>query len=169
VPKVNEFEFSQQFALPAAAVTVFVPEGITIQNSKAKDRGVQAIQNFNFRIYEMGSVLAGETLRLVISGTPRDAASASNAGAALSNQNLLLGAGALGVALILAGAWMYLRDRNRAEETGTDDQNEDEFESPEDVIDAIIALDDLHRARKISVEAHQKRRAELKEILKGMM
>ncbi len=41
--------------------------------------------------------------------------------------------------------------------------------SSEAVIDAIIALDDLHRAKKISDEAYQKRRAELKEILKGMM
>jgi hypothetical protein len=81
----------------------------------------------------------------------------------------LIGAGALGIVLILAGAWMYLRDRNREAE-GTGDQAEgDEFESSEDVMDAIIALDDLHRARKISDEAYQKRRLELKEILKGMM
>ena len=46
---------------------------------------------------------------------------------------------------------------------------DDEFETSEDVMDAIIALDDLHRAKKISDEAYQKRRAELKEILKGKM
>ena len=33
----------------------------------------------------------------------------------------------------------------------------------------IIALDDLHRSKKISDEAYQKRRAELKEVLKGKM
>jgi hypothetical protein len=36
-------------------------------------------------------------------------------------------------------------------------------------MDAIIALDDLHRAKKISEGAYQKRRTELKEILKGLM
>jgi hypothetical protein len=77
----------------------------------------------------------------------------------------LIGAGALGIALILAGAWMYLRDRNRGEDSGVEEKD-DEFESSEDVIDAIIALDDLHRARKISDEAYQKRRAGLKDILK---
>ena len=170
VPNVKEFEFSQEFVLPAAAVTVFVPEGITIESTKAKDLGVQAIQNFNFRIYEMGSVTAGETLNLAISGTPEDAGTVSTPGTALStNQNLLIGAGALGIALILAGAWMYLRDRNREEDTGVEDQDEDKFEASEDVMDAIIALDDLHRAKKISDEAYQKRRGELKEILKGMM
>jgi len=86
-----------------------------------------------------------------------------------SNKNLLIGAGALGVALILAGAWMYLRDRNRAEDGGDEENAQAEFESSEDVIDAILALDDLHRARKISDEAYQKRRAELKDILKEKM
>ena len=87
----------------------------------------------------------------------------------LSALGLLIGAGALGIALILAGAWMYLRDRNREEDGTGDPETGDEFESSEDVIDAIIALDDLHRARMISDEAYQKRRAGLKEILKGMI
>jgi len=81
----------------------------------------------------------------------------------------LIGAGALGIALILAGAWMYLRDRHHADDANGEEKVENEFESSDHVIDAIIALDDLHRAKKISDEAYQKRRAELKEILKGMM
>ena len=57
-----------------------------------------------------------------------------------------------------------------AEESGDeDDEAEPEFESSEKVLDAIIALDDLHRAKKISGEAYQKRRAELKDTLRGMM
>jgi hypothetical protein len=171
VPKANEFEFSQEFALPATKVTVFVPEGITISSPQSTDLGVQAIQDFNFHIYEMGSVNAGEALNFSVAGTPQktDASSTSAPGAVASNQNLLIGAGALGVALILAGAWMYLRDHNREEEASAEHPEDDEFDSSDDVIDAIIALDDLHRARKISEAAYQKRRAELKEILKGMI
>jgi hypothetical protein len=171
VPKTREFEFTQEFVLPSPTVTVFVPEGITVRSDKSTDLGVQAIQDFNFQIYEMGSVTAGEKLNLSVSGVPKEAQSTSTSGPAetTSNQNLLIGAGALGVALILAGAWMYLRDRNREEEALSEDQDDNEFESSDDLIDAIIALDDLHRARKISEEAYQKRRAELKEILKGMM
>jgi hypothetical protein len=165
VPKAKEFEFAQEFVLPASSVTIYVPEGIQIESSQSTDLGVQAIQDFNFQIYELGSVDAGETLKLTVSGTPKESGAAAEQ--STTNQNLLIGAGALGVALILAGAWMYLRDRSRDEiEAGAE---EDEFESSEDVIDAIIALDDLHRARKISDEAYQKRRAELKEILKGKM
>jgi hypothetical protein len=169
VPKTKEFAFAQQFVLPATTVTVFVPEGVKIETDKSTDLGVQAIQDFNFQIYELGSVEAGETLKLSVSGTPKETTDTSTASNATStNQNLLIGAGALGIALILAGAWMYLRDRNRAEEE-TGEAGENEFESSEDVLDAIIALDDLHRAKKISDEAYQKRRAELKEILKEKM
>jgi hypothetical protein len=168
VPRAKEFDFSQEFVLPAASVTVFVPEGIKIQSAQSTDLGVQAIQDFNFQIYELGEVGAGETLKLSISGNPKESTTASAPEESTSNQNLLIGAGALGVALILAGAWMYLRDRNR-EEGEAGEEAGDEFETSEDVIDAIIALDDLHRARKISEEAYQKRRAELKEVLKGKM
>ena len=62
---------------------------------------------------------------------------------------------------------MYLRDN--AKDTNGEEGEEDEFKSSEDVIDAIIAVDDLHRAKKISDEAYQKRRTELKEILKEKM
>ncbi len=171
VAQSKELSFSQEFVLPVANLTVFMPEGVTVKNDKLSSLGVQTIQNFNFQIYELNSVSAGEKVKLEVSGTPKEGTttnSGSTTEAATSNQNLLLGAGALGVALILAGAWMYLRDRNRAEETnGETDDNE--FESSEDVIDAIIALDDLHRAKKISDEAYQKRRAELKDILKEKM
>ena len=169
VPKSTEFEFAQEFVLPVATVTVFLPEGVTLKGDQATDLGVQAIQNFNFQIYEMGSVIAGETLQLSVAGTPQEAGAASAAAETTSNQNLLIGAGALGIALILTGAWMYLRDRNREEEAPGDREAENEFESSEDVIDAIIALDDLYRARKISDEVYQKRRLELKEILKEMV
>jgi hypothetical protein len=35
-------------------------------------------------------------------------------------------------------------------------------------MDAILALDDLHRAGKISDQAYQRRRTELKDIIKEM-
>jgi hypothetical protein len=168
VPRGTKIAFSQEFALPVATVTVFVPEGVTVKSDQSSDLGVQAIQDFNFQIYELNSVGAGEKVQLTISGTPKDATTSSTP-AITSNQNLLIGAGAFGIALILAGAWMYWRDRNRPEDADSEENEEDEFESAEDVMDAVIALDDLYRAKKISDVAYQRRRAELKEILKEKM
>jgi hypothetical protein len=126
------------------------------------------MQNFKFQTYQLDSIGAGQKVKFTVSGTPKGTTISSSSPQAASKQNLLIGAGVLGVALILAGGWMYLRDRNRVDDV-EEDGEKDEFESSEDVMDAIIALDELHRARKISDEAYQKRRAELKEILKGKM
>ena len=169
VAKAKEFEISQEFVLPVATVTVFVPEGVIAENEKLSDLGVQAIQDLNFQIYELDGVGAREKVILKISGTPKESAVASTSVPAetTSTKSLLIGASALGIALILAGMWMYLRDR--AKDANGDEGEEDEFKSSEEVIDAIIAVDDLHRAKKISDEAYQKRRTELKEILKEKM
>jgi len=169
LPNSEKLEFSQEFVLPITSVTVFLPEGVTAKNAEMTDLGLQPIQNFNFQIYELKSVSAGDKVAFTVSGSPKEAAPASTPETTNSNKNFLIGAGALGIGLVLAGAWIYLRDRNRKEEEDDVEDGADEFESSEDVMDAIIALDDLHRARKISDDAYQKRRAELKEILKGKM
>lgn len=168
LPKAKELEFSQEFVLPISSVTVFLPEGVTAKNTQMTDLGVQPVQNFNFHIYELGNVSAGDKVKFTVSGTPGESATAPTLETD-SKRNLLIGVGALGIALILAGTWVRvrMRDRNRAEEEDDVEDEDDEFESSEDVMDTIIALDDLHRARKISDEPYQKRRAELKEVLKG--
>ena len=120
----------------------------------------QNFQGANYQEYLGAALKSGDTLTISLSGTPKTAGTTDN-----SQQNLLIGVGALGLVLILAGVWMYLRDRNRPDEDEEDEH--DEFASSEDVMDAILALDDLHRAGKISDEAYQNRRAELKDILKS--
>jgi hypothetical protein len=59
-----------------------------------------------------------------------------------------------------------MRDRNRSSEEIEEDE-EEEFDSEEEILDALIALDDLHRAGKIPDETYQQRRAELRARLKG--
>ena len=166
VPKQKEFEITQPFVLPVVSLSVLLPEGVKAEGARLTGEGQQAIQNFNFEVYSVQSLPAGEILKFKVSGQPSEA-SGSTTSTSTVNQNLLLGAAALGLALIAAGAWLYMRDRNSSEET--DEGQEEEFESTEEVLDAIVALDDLHRDKKISDDAYQKRRAELKDILKGMM
>jgi len=164
--KDKKVEVAQPFVLPVTSLTVFLPEGVKADGARLNDHGVQAMQGLNFQLYASGSINAGETVSFTLSGTPREASASTATPATNTNQNLLIGAGVLGLALILAGGWMYFRDRNRVDDEEEEDAG-DEFESSEDVMDAILALDDLHRAGKISDDAYQKRRAELKEILRN--
>ena len=46
------------------------------------------------------------------------------------------------------------------------DEEDDEFEDSESIMDAIIAIDELHRAGKLSDQAYKQRREELKDALK---
>lgn len=168
LPKAETFDIAQPFALPVTNLTVFLPEGTEAETTDLTDEGLQNIQSFNFQVYTALNVPADKTIKFTVSGEPKDTVAETPADTTDTNKNLLFGAGALGLAFIVAGAWLYFRDRNRSEEEEADEE-QDEFESSEDVLDAIVALDDLHRAKKISDEAYQKRRAELKEILKALM
>ncbi|MEW6287329.1 MAG: c-type cytochrome [Chloroflexota bacterium] len=171
VTPAKEISLAQPLTLAVNTVRIFVPEGMEVKGEGITKDAAQNIQGMNYQAYTASGLQAGSTLEFTISGAPKTASSADTA--FTRNTTLLIGAGGLGVALILAGAWLYLRDRKRTEEEEAaeedEEDEEEEFESSEDVMDAIIALDDLHRAKKISDEAYQKRRAELKEILKDMM
>jgi mono/diheme cytochrome c family protein len=169
VPKVKEYEVAQPFVLPVNSLTIFLPEGTKAESTALTDEGLQNIQNFNFQVYTALNVPAGATIKFNVSGEPKESSDTATTPETATNQNkyILFGVGALGLALIAAGGWLYLRDRKRPMEEVEDEA--EAFASSEDVLDAIVALDDLHRAKKISDEAYQKRRAELKDILKGMM
>ena len=169
--KTKSIDVKQTFVKPVAVFTLFLPEGTKAEDTTLTDHGLQAVDTFQYQVYTAGNLGAGETVSFTVTGAPKEQTTSSS-GTTNQNQNLLIGASALGVALILAGAWMYLRDRNRTNEDENDDEETGgnaEFESPEEVMDAIIALDDQHRAKKIKDDAYQKRRAELKAILKDLM
>lgn len=165
LPYDKQVVVNQPFAINAASILLLIPEGMKVDTRQLTDMGVQTFQNNNFHEFSAKDFKAGDTLTFTVSGSPKAGSSTTTTpNTPNTQQGLLVGAGALGLALIVAGVWLYLRDRRRGEEY--DDENE--FESADEVMDAMLALDDLHRARKISDEAYQKRRDELKEILKEM-
>ncbi len=171
VKEDKETTITQEFVMPATAVRIFVPDGMAAQGDNITAESPQDVQGAVYQSFVANNIKAGDTLTFKVSGTPKTAET-TDATAAPTNKTLLFAAGGLGVGLIIVGAWLYYRDRTRTQEDdeeADEDSEEEEFESSEEVMDAILALDDLHRAKKIAEDAYQKRRAELKEILKGMM
>ena len=170
--KNSEVEVSQPFAVPVTNLAVYVTEGVKADSTELNDHGVQVVNDLNFQMYATGGLNSGDTLTFTLSGAPKDASAVSSE--PTTNKNLLVGAGALGIALIIAGAWLYMGDRFRAREDvesaeAGEGEEDDEFETPEDVMDAIIALDDLKNAKKIPYDAYHKRRSELKQRLREEM
>ncbi len=167
MPYDNSLELTQPLALPVSSALIIVPEGIKVKSDILTDEGLQQTQQgANVQVYSSSSLSAGSPLEITLSGKVNSAGTSSTG----NSQTLLIGAGAFGVVLILAGVWMFLRDRGKVDDDNFEEteEDEDEFETAEEVMDAIIALDDLYRAKKIPEEAYQTRREELKERLKEL-
>ena len=162
IPKAKEIAISQSALLSIGELSLFLPEGVEAEGKTLTDDGVQAIQTTNFHVYTGSATNEGDKIEFTLTGEPKDSTAVNPD--VTQNKSLLIGIGGLGIALILAGVWMFMRDRRKT--VDEEEEEDDEFEDPESLMDAIIALDDLHRAGKLSDEAYQQRRTELKNALK---
>ena len=135
------------------------------------DMGTRDVQGSAYHMYTSDLVPAGTELAIDISGRPRTGGVGLVLGA---NTNLVIGAFALGFALILAGGWLYMRTRNGKPPEDDQDMDEEIFmdgdeEDVDTLLDAILALDDQYKAGELPEEAYLKRRAELKAQIKEKM
>ena len=156
----------QPLLLETKSISVFVPEGVKLKSDTLSDAGVQDISGTSFQMYSAKELSAGTNLSFTLSGKAKTPSETTQSPAASNRNTIIYGAGALGLALIAVGAWLYLRDRKGSAVEESEDTAE--FDEAESVMDAIIALDDLHRAKKIPDEAYQLRRAELKQRLREL-
>lgn len=172
IPRSNKVEFSQEFLLPVGSGQIFLPNGVTAQGDQITDQGLVPLQdssgkNYEYQTYSFANINANSTLDFTLKGDPSETSTTADV---TQNQYVLIGVGAFGLTLILAGVFMYMRDRKKAaaeaEGDEDDEEEDDQFEDTESIMDAIIVLDDLHRAGKISDEAYKKRRTELTASLK---
>lgn len=158
VSKESAINIEQNVLLNVTNVMLLVPAGVSVEGETFSDSSAHDFEGGTFNMYTSESMNAGDTLSFTLSGEPSNTAVNPDI---TQNQTLLISIGVLGIALIIAGAWLYWRDKQS--EKFNDDEEEDDTES---VLDAIVAIDDLHRAGKLSDDAYKKRRAELKSKIK---
>lgn len=165
IPNSEEIQVKVPVKISTDTITIHLPEGMSATGSSLTDGGVQNLEGTNFHIYTAAPVAQDGTLEFTLSGKPETVAKQPDI---TQNQTVLIGVGALGLTLILAGVFMYLRDKKKQTEEDDEDEEEDDdqFDDTESIMDAVIALDELHRAGKIADEAYKKRRAELTDTLK---
>ena len=164
IPKAKELKIVQPAQLPINSISLFLPEGVTAEGATLTDTGIQNLQGANFHVYTAAPVAKDGTFEFTLTGEPATVAEQPDI---TQNQTVLIGVGALGMTLILAGIFMFLRDKKKLKDEGDEDEeDDDQFDDTESIMDAVIALDELHRAGKISDEAYKKRREELTSSLK---
>ncbi len=159
-------------SLPVLSAIFGVPhDGVELKADLLQDAGVRDMQGSAFQLYSAENLKAGETVDLNISGAPAPG-NGGIANPSAANNNLLIGAVAgIGILLILIGVILWMKRRNAAsadEPARVTDTDDVQFapETEEQLLDAIVALDDLKQGGKISPEAYQAQRHELKEKLR---
>jgi mono/diheme cytochrome c family protein len=176
MPYDHKLNFVQPMYLPTSAVVVMVPDnGVKVNSTQLQDGGTRDFQGSMYHMFNGSSLIAGSSLEFTLSGNPKKAVSSIFTTGTM--QNLAIGLGVFGVALVILGLWLFRRFRRKpAMQTALEGIN---IESPQTeadasledegtLMDAIIALDDQYHAGNLPEEAYLERRAILKEKLRKL-
>ena len=174
----QKFQFTQPFPVKANAVSILVPEGVTVEGTNITAGGTQDMgTGAKYQIFNAGAVDAGNKLDVNASGAPAGTAQAVSGSS--PTQNIIIGIGAFGLVLITVGGWLFWRERKRTSDQENEDNDEDDDDDGDDaadkdatqdeIMDAIVALEDQLKSGNISEEAYRQRRAELKAKLKAAL
>ena len=165
MPYSKKLELVRKMQLATNAVVILVPEnGLEIKGDTLEDAGTRDVQGTLYRLFNGSAMQAGDDLKLTITG--------KMVGEELNNTSgVLIGIGALGVVLVLAGVWLYRRNASSQEEVELEEEEIEESteESAESIMDAILTLDDLYQANELPEDAYLQRRSELKERLQKVL
>lgn len=163
----RSLQFSQQMNVPVGAVVVMTPaQGVNLKGSGFEDMGMREVQEGSIHVYAGDQLERGEELTFTLTGNPGVAASGEGPSSFLSQENLYLGLGIFGGVLLAVGIWFFVRLQR--EET-LDMTFESEKVDQEEIMDAIIALDDKYAEGEIGEQAYRSRRDELKSRLENMI
>jgi len=161
----NTFDFSQEMNYPVRAAVIMMPEGEGIvEGTNLEDMGVQAIPDGSVQVYSVLSIPRNEIMQFQISVEPEVSAAPVDTPVFLPN-TVIITAGVLGGVLFLSGIWLYFRQRRRNLE---EDASDEKFSEREEILDSIIALEDLYHKGEITEKAYLKKRQELKDQLDSL-
>jgi mono/diheme cytochrome c family protein len=176
MPYDHKLDFVQPMFLPTSAVVVMLPDnGVKVKSAQLQDTGTQVLQNVTYRKYNGSSLIAGSSLDFTLSGNPRKAVTSIFSTGTM--QNLAIGLGVFGIALVFGGLWFFRKNQRKATMQSALDgmdiaspvtELEAAPESEDTLIDAIITLDDQYHAGNLPQKAYLERRSILKEKLRKL-
>lgn len=164
LPYDGELDVALTPPLPVSAAVIIVPEsGARLSSNQLTDTGVRDMQGISVHLYTASNLPAGQPLQVNVSGST-GATTALDTG---TTTGLIVGGLSLAVS---AGLTIYYFTSRRKRLLEEEEDEEDEGpEEPDDLVEAIVALDDLYQSGQLPQEAYEERRAELKEKLRIAM
>lgn len=158
----NRINFSQLMIYPVQAVVVMTPAGeAVITRSTLEDQGEQAIPDGSVHIYTGAGLTQGESLEFRLS-IESETSILSADGTEFLSQDVLIGAGVLGGVIFLVGIWLIIRQRRDNLKMEEDPDLSDRHGQ---ILDSIIALEDLYQEGEIVEKDYLKKRQELTDEL----
>lgn len=161
----NTFDFSQEMNYPVRAAIIMMPEGEGfVEGPNLEDMGVQAIPDGSVQVYSVMSIPRNEVMQFRVSVETETGVVPVDTTVFLPN-TVIIAAGVLGGVLFLSGIWLFFRQRSRILE---EDASDEQFSEREEILDSIIALEDLYYEGEITEKIYQKKRQELKDQLDSL-
>lgn len=150
--------------MPVDAAIFMVPSGaIKLTSDLLQSTGARDVQGITLDMYSGSNFEAGSVLDVTLSGRVSTTPTLEKG----DTTSLLIGGGVLGLVLIGAGYWLWRS--NKKDEDEEDVEVMVNPETAEEIMDAIITLDDRYKAGDLPEEAYQARRAELKAKLEAII
>ncbi len=172
LPYTQNMPFTYTAPLDIKLLSFLIPkdEGITITGADLAKPQITTLQNGStYLVYSYPELPAGNTLSLSISGSPKSGAG-DDSPARSSRITLGIGGIILGFAMIALGIWWWRR--NREDENGdeeSDQGNQAEDTTLDDLIVKIARLDDRLEKGEIQETDYQTQRASLMQQAKALM
>jgi hypothetical protein len=154
-------------AYPVKSINVLVPEGgARLTSPQLTESGVRPTQGGNMVNFVGGNLAAGASLVLQLSGAPSVSAPGTAAPASQTASPILIVAAALLLVAVAIVAFVWLKQRQQAEEV---EEVQDVEAEQDELLDAIAQLDDDFEAGRIQEKEYRQQRAALKAELKELM
>ena len=161
LPYDGALNFAQPVDYALDNVNVLVSDlGVTVSGPQLQSLGVQDFQGEQFQNFSQGALAPGDTFAFEVSGQPGSSATGGGAmpgGAASAltdTSGLAVGLGALALALLGIGFWLYRRQPRALGGTR------------EELLQALAELDDDYAAGEVAEAEYRRERQQLKDELK---
>ena len=154
-----------EFPLPVSSLIVAVPaDGLQLETESLMDEGQRLIDDQTVQLYSGSSLAANTPLALSFSGNPGQA----SGGQTGVSSGLMFGLAVFALVMAAAGFWFWMNKKKKSPQPAPEETTGKKEQSQEELLDAILELDDLFEEGAISDEEYHLKRRELKLQLKKL-
>lgn len=163
LPYSKKLDLAVPISINTNSINVMVPaDGIKLKSSQLLDGGLRDSEGMSFKLYTAENLPKDSEIKLTLSGKAPASGSVQNTG---QINYVLFGAGIFMLVVTGVGFYFY---RRQSQSSKPENDHEGIELTKDELLDAIISLDEQFKNGKLSEAPYQQRRAELKEKLRKL-